>query len=147
MKRQGWCILLLWELEVVLDCDRTCQRIPFMKVGNLHTLKITSWLIMKERKAKRITRSFLHISKFAHYCSYSLSATLRMTAALVRPKLLRVFNSVQAAASQRTRAHCLFQHLPFHVSWNKLTLLCIMAPWDVKRNYNSYSEYHVSAGM
>lgn len=112
MKRQGWCILLLWELEVVLGCDRTCQRIPFIKVGNLHTLKITSWFIMKERKAKRVTRSFLHISKFAHYCSYSLSATLRMTAALVRPKLLRVLTVFrqQPAKEQEPTAYSSIYH-------------------------------------
>lgn len=67
------------------------------KAGNLHTLKRASWFIT----------SFLHISKVALYCSCSLPATLRMTVALVRTKLLSV-NSVQAAVREQEPAHCLF---------------------------------------
>lgn len=102
-----------------------------IKAGNLHTLKITSWFLMRERKARRITGIFLHISRFAHYCTSSLSAPLRMTVALVRTKLLRVLAVFKQQPVKEEPAHCLFLHLPFHVPWDKVSLLCIMALSDV----------------
>lgn len=117
-----YCGNLRWFLTVTGPVEGYLGR----KAGNLHPLKITSWFIMKEGKARRITRIFLPIRRFAHYCSSSLLAPQRMTVAL-RIKLLGVLTVFkQQPVKEQELAHCLFQHLPFH----KIRSL-YSAFWDV----------------
>lgn len=65
IKKQGW-ILLLWELEVVFDCDRTCQRISLHKSWEPAYFK-NNFLVFNEReKSQKNNRNF---STYQQVCS------------------------------------------------------------------------------